>query len=223
MSKPSRVDAEGALASRGMALEAAGSMAAGATGEVALLDRCRGGDAEAFSRLVDLHEGMVYNLAARLLGDPEEARDLSQEVFLQVYRSLGGFRGTSSLRTWIYRIVVNQCRNRRRFWKRRRKDRSLPIEELKPAEEMELSAGAGGCPSPLEALERAERSRRVQEALLGLSFEHRAILLLREVEELSCAEIAGTLGLAEGTVKSRLSRAREALRTRLCSGPEGER
>ena len=222
MSKSSTVGAEGALASRGMALEAAGSMAAGATGEVALLDRCRGGDAEAFSRLVNLHEGMVYNLAARLLGDPEEARDLSQEVFLQVYRSLGGFRGTSSLRTWIYRIVVNQCRNRRRFWKRRRKDRSLPIEELNPADEMELSAGGGG-PGPLEVLERAERSRRVQEALLGLSFEHRAILLLREVEELSCAEIAGTLGLAEGTVKSRLSRAREALRARLCGTPEGER
>jgi RNA polymerase sigma-70 factor (ECF subfamily) len=215
VSKPSTVGAEGALASRGMALEVAGSMAAGATGEVALLDRCRRGDTEAFARLVDLHESMVYNLAVRLLGDPEEARDLSQEVFLQVYRSLGGFRGTSSLRTWIYRIVVNQCRNRRRFWKRRRRDRSLPIEDLKPADEMELVLGSGGSPGPLEALEQAERSRRLEAALLGLSFQHRAILLLREVEELSCAEIAATLGLAEGTVKSRLSRAREALRGRL--------
>jgi RNA polymerase sigma-70 factor (ECF subfamily) len=198
-----------------MALEPAGSMAPGACGEVALLDGCRRGDAEAFSRLVGLHEGMVFNLAARLLGDAEEARDLSQEVFLQVYRSLRGFRGTSSLRTWIYRIVVNQCRNRRRFWMRRRRDRSLPIEDLKPADEMSLSAANGGRPGPLEALERAERSRRVQEALEGVSFEHRAILLLREVEELSCSEIATALGLAEGTVKSRLSRAREALRARL--------
>jgi RNA polymerase sigma-70 factor (ECF subfamily) len=212
VSKSSTVGAEGALASRGMALEAAGSMAAGATGEVALLERCRRGDHEAFARLVDLNEGMVFNLAVRLLGDPEEARDLSQEVFLQVYRSLGGFRGTSSLRTWIYRIVLNQCRNRRRFWKRRRRDRALPIEDLKPAEEMELSAASTGSAGPLEALEQAERSRKLEAALLGLSFEHRAILLLREVEELSCAEIAGTLGLAEGTVKSRLSRAREALR-----------
>jgi RNA polymerase sigma-70 factor (ECF subfamily) len=206
-----------------MALEVAGSIAAGATGEVALLDRCRAGDAEAFTRLVDLHEGMVYNLAARLLGDAEEARDLSQEVFLQVYRSLGGFRGTSSLRTWIYRIVVNQCRNRRRFWQRRRRDRSLPIEDLKPADEMELAGGRGRSPGPLESLESAERSRQVQAALLGLSFEHRVILLLREVEELSCAEIGAALGLAEGTVKSRLSRAREALRSRLCRPEQGER
>jgi RNA polymerase sigma-70 factor (ECF subfamily) len=203
-----------------MALEAAGSMAA-ATGEVALIERCRAGDALAFARLVDLHEGMVYNLAGRLLGDPEEARDLSQEVFLQVYRSLGGFRGTSSLRTWIYRIVVNQCRNRRRFWRRRRRERSLPIEELKPADELTLSAD--GDEGPLQALEAADRSRRVQEALLCLSFEHRAILLLREVEELSCAEIAATLGLAEGTVKSRLSRAREALRVRLSRSGQGVR
>lgn len=187
-------------------------MAAGATGEIALLDQCRQGDPEAFARLVDLHEGMVFNLAARLLGDAEEARDLSQEVFLQVYRSLAGFRGASSLKTWIYRIVVNQCRNRRRFWKRRRRDRCFPIEELKPADEMEAKARGEEAPGPLEALERAEQARGVQEALLGLSFEHRVILLLREVEELPCADIASTLGLAEGTVKSRLSRAREALR-----------
>lgn len=210
MSKPSRIDAEGALASREIALGT--GMALGSAGEVGLLDQCRRGDPEAFARLVGLHEGMVYNLAARLLGDAEEARDLSQEVFLQVYRSLGGFRGGSSLRTWIYRIVVNQCRNRRRFWKRRRRDRSLSLEALRPAEAGELQDGGA---APLEELERAERSRGVQQALLALSFEHRAVLLLREVEELSCAEIGAALGLAEGTVKSRLSRAREALRAAL--------
>jgi len=209
------------VVSQEMALEAVGAMASGATGEVALLDQCRRGDPMAFARLVDLHEAMVFNLATRLLGDAEEARDLSQEVFLQVYRSLGRFRGTSSLKTWIYRIVVNQCHNRRRFWKRRRRERSFPIEELKPAEE--LKARLDDTPGPLEALERAERAQGVQQALLGLSFEHRAILLLREVEQLPCSEIAATLGLAEGTVKSRLSRAREALRVALLPGrPGGE-
>jgi RNA polymerase sigma-70 factor, ECF subfamily len=215
VSKPSRIGAEVTLASREIALEAGGPLAAAAAREVALLNQCRRGDPAAFARLVDLHESMVYNLAARLLGDAEEARDLSQEVFLQVYRSLGGFRGGSSLRTWIYRIVVNQSRNRRRFWKRRRRERSCSLEELKPSEEPQLRAGPGGSASALEELERAERSRGVQQALLTLSFEHRAVLLLREVEELSCAEIGASLGLAEGTVKSRLSRAREALRVAL--------
>jgi RNA polymerase sigma-70 factor (ECF subfamily) len=200
------------VASRGLTLESVGAMPVVATGEMALVERCRTGDPEAFARLVELHQGMVFNLSARLLGDLEEARDLSQEVFLQVYKSLAGFRGTSSLKTWIYRIVVNQCRNRRRFWRRRHRDSSFPIENLKPAEEMELKACSDASRSPLEALERADRARSVQHALLRLSFEHRAILLLREVEELPCAEIGVTLGLAEGTVKSRLSRAREALR-----------
>jgi RNA polymerase sigma-70 factor (ECF subfamily) len=209
------------VASRGLTLESVGAMPVVATGETALIERCRSGDPEAFARLVELHQGMVFNLSARLLGDLEEARDLSQEVFLQVYKSLAGFRGTSSLKTWIYRIVVNQCRNRRRFWRRRRRDSSFPIEDLKPAEEMEVEACSDASPSPLAALERAERAHGVQQALLRLSFEHRAILLLREVEELPCAEIGAALGLAEGTVKSRLSRAREALRKEIVGRAEG--
>ena len=94
--------------------------------ERGLVELCRRGDPQAFARLVALHEGMVFNLAARLLGDAEEARDLSQDVFLQVYRTLGRFEGRSSLKTWIYRIVVNQCRNRQRWWRRRRRERCLP-------------------------------------------------------------------------------------------------
>jgi RNA polymerase sigma-70 factor (ECF subfamily) len=160
----------------------------------------------------------VFGLAARLLGDAEEARDLSQEVFLQVYRKLGRFEGRSSLRTWIYRIVVNQCRNRRRWWRRRWRERSCTLEGLSAADETRLASGDEA--GPFEELARRERSRRVQEALLGLSFDHRAILLLREVEDLSCEEIAASLGLAQGTVKSRLARARESLRRLLVPEPE---
>ncbi len=94
-------------------------LVAGEIPEYHLVERCRSGDGQAFARLVALHEGMVFNLAARLLGDAEEARDAAQEVFLQVYRQLGRFEGRSALRTWIYRIVVNHCRNRRRWWRRR--------------------------------------------------------------------------------------------------------
>jgi RNA polymerase sigma-70 factor (ECF subfamily) len=186
----------------------------GATAERGLVELCRRGDPHAFARLVALHEGMVFNLAARLLGDPEEAKDLSQDVFLQVFRMLGRFEGRSTLKTWIYRIVVNQCRNRQRWWRRRKRDRALPIEDLTPADEAQL-AGPAPAEGPFERVRRAEQARKVTEALLGLSFDHRAILLLREVESLSCEEIGVSLGIPEGTVKSRLARARDALRQRL--------
>jgi len=178
--------------------------------ERALVDSCRAGDPVAFASLVRLHEGMVFSLSARLLGDAEEARDVAQEVFLQVYRQLGRFEGRSRLKTWIYRIAVNQCHNRRRFWHRRRRDREEALDAV-PAE----AAGARGRSSPYEEARRRERARRVQAALLQLSFEHRVVLVLREVEGLTCEEVAGALGVPAGTVKSRLSRAREAMRLRL--------
>jgi RNA polymerase sigma-70 factor (ECF subfamily) len=196
------------------------ALAGGACSEHGLVEQCRRGDAQAFARLVALHEGMVFNLAARLLGDAEEARDAAQEVFLQVYRTLGRFEGRSTLKTWIYRIVVNQCRNRQRWWRRRHQDRSCPIDALTPADEARLAEQGPSKDGPEERLERRERARAVQSALLRLSFKHRAVLLLREVEGLSCEEIAGTLSLPEGTVKSRLSRARDALRCALADRKE---
>ena len=185
---------------------------AGTSPERALVASCRTGDALAFARLVTLHEGMVFNLAARLLGDPEEARDVAQEVFLQVFRMLGRFEGRSSLKTWIYRIAVNQCHNRRRFWHRRRRDREQAFEE---GLSTRGAVSSGTEPGPYEEACRRERARRVQQALLQLSFEHRSVLVLREVEGLTCDEVASALGVPEGTVKSRLSRAREAMRVRL--------
>jgi RNA polymerase sigma-70 factor (ECF subfamily) len=188
--------------------------------ESGLVDQCRQGDPDAFARLVALHEHMVFNLALRLTGDPEEARDISQDVFLQVYRMLPRFEGRSSLKTWVYRIVVNQCHNRQRWWKRRRKDRSRPIEDLTPADEARLSESSSEAQNPYEEIRRREQGRAVQAALLGVSFEHRAILLLREVEGLSVEQVAESLGLPQGTVKSRLSRAREALRRQLLAVAE---
>jgi RNA polymerase sigma-70 factor (ECF subfamily) len=189
-----------------------------------LVERCREGDPQAFTRLVALHESMVVNLAARMLGDVEEARDVAQEVFLQVYRTLGRFEGRSSIKTWIYRIVVNQCHNRRRWWRRRARERSRPIEEMTAAEEAKLSeADAGKGLDPFDRIRQAERAARVQQALMGLSFAHRAVLMLRDAEGLSCEAVAETLALPVGTVKSRLARAREALRARLLPFfPEGE-
>ena len=187
---------------------------AGPAREHELVARCREGDAAAFARLVAQNESMVFNLAARLLGDGEEARDVAQDVFLQVYRQLARFQGRSSLKTWIYRIVVNQCHNRRRFWLRRGRDKEEELDERQAVPE---AAGPRDewHASPYERVRNGERARKVQAALLGLSFEQRSVLVLREVEGLSCEEVASALGIPDGTVKSRLSRAREALRQQL--------
>jgi RNA polymerase sigma-70 factor, ECF subfamily len=183
---------------------------AGQAPEGELVASCRAGDPEAFARLVRLHEDMVFALSVRLLGEREEARDVTQEVFLQVYRMLGRFEGRSGLKTWIYRIAVNQCHNRRRFWRRRRRDRESALDEA-----LALPASAARPAGPYEEAWRGERARRVQAALLELSFEHRSVLVLRDVEGLTCGEVAAALAVPEGTVKSRLSRAREAMRQRL--------
>lgn len=210
VSKPFEIGAEVSLASGEMALEGASAAAVVVGLESGLVARCLQGDGLAFSRLVALHEGMVVNLAFRLLGDREEARDLAQDVFLQVFRTLGRFQGRSSLKTWIYRITVNQCHNRQRWWRRRRRDRALSLSDLPPAEEARLAAP--GEAAPFDCVARRELAQRVQAALLRLSFGQRSILVLREVEGLTCEEIASTLGVPEGTVKSRLARSREKLR-----------
>ena len=198
-----------------IALSSARTLDAAPEAEDALLALCRQGDPQAFARLVARHESMVFGLASRLLGDSEEAKDVSQEVFLQVYRALDRFEGRSRIKTWIYRIAVNQCRNGRRFWRRRAREKSCSLEAMSAADEGRLAAARGQSEGPLAGVERRERAARVHAALRRISFDHRAILLLRENDGLSCEEIAATLQIAEGTVKSRLARAREAFRTAL--------
>src|SRR5262245_36226065 len=205
VSKGSGIGAEVAVATGEIVLRSDALVAEAP--ESGLIELCRQGDARAFARLVALHERMVFNLAARLLGDAEEAKDLSQETFLQVYRTIHRFEGRSSLKTWIYRIVVNQCHNRQRWWRRRRKDQSRPLEDLSACEEAQMSSSAPGS-GPFEDVARREQARRVQVALNAISFDQRSILLLREVEGMSCEEIATALALPIGTVKSRLARGR---------------
>jgi RNA polymerase sigma-70 factor, ECF subfamily len=212
VSKGSGIGAEVAVATGEIVLRSDALVAEAP--ESGLIELCRQGDARAFARLVALHERMVFNLAARLLSDVEEAKDLSQEVFLQVYKTIHRFEGRSSLKTWIYRIVVNQCHNRQRWWRRRRRDQLRPLEDLTAGEEAQLSSSKPAS-GPFEDLARRDQARRVQAALSAISFDQRAVLLLREVEGLSCDEIAVALTLPVGTVKSRLARGREALRQEL--------
>jgi RNA polymerase sigma-70 factor (ECF subfamily) len=181
--------------------------------EAMLVHRCVAGEETACSELVADNQRMVFQLAFHLLGDYEEARDLSQDVFLQVFRTIDRFRGQSALRTWIYRIAVNLARNRQRWWRRRFKSDQVSLDAHleQHGEDLLLDRSA----TPEVALRRKEMADRVWGALEALPFEQRTAIVLREIDGLSYEEIAFSLGVAIGTVKSRLTRAREALRARL--------
>ena len=181
--------------------------------EAALIQRCVAGDEQACVELVNEHQRMVYQLGLHLLGDQEEALDLSQEVFLRVFRTIGRFRGQSALRTWIYRIVINQARNRQRWWKRRHRSEQVSLDEH--LEQYGDVAAPVDYSTPDRVFRQKELAGRIWQALERLPFEQRTAIILREVDGLSYEEIAFSLGVAVGTVKSRLTRAREALRVRL--------
>jgi RNA polymerase sigma-70 factor (ECF subfamily) len=180
--------------------------------EAALVHRCAAGDEAACADLVGEHQRMVVQLAVNLLGDREEALDLSQEVFLRVFRTIHRFRGQSSLRTWIYRIAVNQARNKHRFWRRRHRADQISLD-LHIATHGEFLSG--GESTPDRVLAQKELASRLQQALDTLPFDQRTAIVLREIDGLSYEEIAYSLGVAVGTVKSRLTRARQALRSEL--------
>jgi RNA polymerase sigma-70 factor (ECF subfamily) len=180
--------------------------------ETLLIERCAAGEELACTELVAEHQRMVVQLAMNLLGDRDEALDLSQEVFLRVFRTIHRFRGQSSLRTWIYRIAVNQARNRHRFWRRRHRADQVSLDAHMAVHGDFLS---GGDARPDQVLARKELAARLQVALEQLPFDQRTAIVLREIDGLSYEEIAYSLGVAVGTVKSRLTRARQALRTQL--------
>jgi RNA polymerase sigma-70 factor (ECF subfamily) len=182
------------------------------TREAALIGRCVAGDEAACADLVTAHQRTVFNLAFHLLGDRDEALDVSQEVFLRVFRTLSRFRGQSALRTWIYRIVVNQVRNRQRWWRRRRRADLVSLDDhLKRCGEIEATQEV----LPDRLLASKETAARIWSAMERLPFDQRTALVLREIDGLRYEEIAFTLDVAVGTVKSRLTRARQALREEL--------
>jgi len=176
------------------------------------VQRCAAGEQTACTELVAEHQRMVVQLAMNLLGERDEALDLSQEVFLRVFRTIHRFRGQSSLRTWIYRIAVNQARNRHRFWRRRHRADQVSLDQHIAAHGDFVSAGEA---TPDRLLAQKELGERLQTALDHLPFDQRTAIVLREIDGLSYEEIAFSLGVAVGTVKSRLTRARQALRLEL--------
>ena len=181
--------------------------------EGALIQRCAARDEDACAELVNEHQRMVYQLSLNLLGDHNEALDLSQEVFLRVFRTIHSFRGQSALRTWIYRIVVNQARNRQRWWRRRHKSQQVSLDEhLRDHGDFPEQ---NTLDSPDRVLSRKELAEQIRTALDGLPFDQKTALVLREIDGMSYEEIGFSLGVAVGTVKSRLARAREAVRAQL--------
>jgi len=186
------------------------------TSETSLVTRLRARDLTAFDDLVRIFERPVYALCFRLLGDSEEARDAAQETFLKVYRGLGGFRAESGLKTWIYRIAINQAMNQQRWWRRRHRDETISLDLTRSENESSLgSTLPGPGVSPESQAIANQRERRIMSALSEIKQEYRVALVLREIEELSYEEIAATLQISIGTVKSRIARGREELRRRL--------
>lgn len=173
------------------------------TGEKVLLQRAKKGEMAAFESLVTAYERRVYSLALRTTGSEADAADITQEVFLRAYRSLDAFRGESGFSTWLYRITVNLCVDLAR--------KNNPVESLDDEQALEAPETRGAY-QPETALANSELRRELDAALSLVSEEHRKIVILRDVAGMSYADIAAALELEEGTVKSRLARARAALR-----------
>lgn len=176
-----------------------------------LVERSKKGDREAFEHLVRLYENKVYTIAYRLMGNHADASDLAQDAFIKIYQALPNFRGDSSFSTWIYHITVNVCRDELRK-RQRRPTVSLdePAGENTPTYEIRSNA-----PGPEEMLDRSETQAMIQQCLNMLSDDYRTILVMREIQDLAYEEIAEHLGCSLGTVKSRLSRARQALKEKI--------
>ncbi len=188
--------------------------AAPATGEYLETERIlqlQAGSEEAFDWLVQQYGQMTYRLAFRLLHNPEDAADVVQDAFVKVFRTIGKFKGECALKTWIYRITLNTALNQNRWWKRHKKA-ECALERIDPETGSFFHEQPSGRPTPLDSLLTNEMQVIVHKALWKIDESHRTILIMREMEGLSYEEVADILHVSLGTVKSRLSRARHALR-----------
>jgi RNA polymerase sigma-70 factor (ECF subfamily) len=185
--------------------------------EHSLVARARAGDHEAFEALVRQHQQQVFAVAYRMLGNRDEAADVAQEVFVRAYRSLKAFRGEARLSTWLVSISMNQCRNRRRWWARHRRVVVASLDDpLDDAEDATLAARTPDPgPTPAAEAQRRDVQRQLHAALQQLEAPDREIIVLRDLHGYAYDDIAQILKCRLGTVKSRLSRARLALRSSL--------
>ena len=182
--------------------------------ELGLIEELREGSEGAFDSLMSIYQLPIYNFAYRLLEDPGDAADVTQEVFLKVFRSIGEFRAECSLKTWIYRIAVHEASNLRRWFFRHRR-RELSLEENEEGRPAFRDVLADTQESQYEMVLRRERMQAVEKALSQVKESFRVAVVLRDIDGLSYEEIAEITQVSLGTVKSRILRGREALKTRL--------
>ncbi len=185
-----------------------------------LVARLKEGDRRAFQELVLTYQDRIFGLVYRMVSNRQEAEDIAQEVFLSVHRAIAGYRGEGQLYTWLYRIAINTTRNRVKYLKSRNFHRASDVDETPQAH---MVGGDGGAvkplqsvvPGPEQAVEGHRLQKIIQRELAALDEEHRVLIVLRDVQGLAYQDIVRITGLAEGTLKSRLHRARLALKARV--------
>lgn len=183
-----------------------------------LVRRLRAGDQRAFEELVRLYQNRIFGLTLRMIGNRQEAEDLAQEVFITLHRAIGQYRGEGRFYTWLYRIATNTCKNRIKYLRGRNFHRSVPVEDTPEAHDPEAGPAVrlqGHIAGPEAMTEGARLQAAIQRELAQLDPEHRLLIVLRDIQGLSYQEILTITGLQEGTLKSRLHRARVALKERL--------
>lgn len=181
--------------------------------DACLVEGLKAGQEEAYELLIQRFQGPVYNMVLRLMDDAEEAADVTQEVFLKVFRNIGAFREQSSLKTWVYRIAVNEAHNRRRwFGRHRRPEVGMDLDDQGRGY---LDIVSDPSRSPYDLVLNQEFRSAIERALAELNPVFRSAVVLRDLEDLSYEEIADVLNVSLGTVKSRILRGRECLRKAL--------
>lgn len=178
--------------------------------EEQLVERLKRRDEAAFNELVRLYDKRIFQLVLRMLRDRTEAEDVTQEVFITVFKSVDSFRGDSKLSTWLYRVATNHCKNRIKYLDRRARGKKTELDDLSEHERMESASmsSTAEIARPDQQAEAHQIEKIVRDAILVLDEEQRELVVLRDVENLSYEEIQAITGLPEGTVKSRLHRAR---------------
>src|SRR2546428_13748562 len=182
--------------------------------EAQFVSRLQANEDAAYDELVRVYSTSIYHVAYRMLGDGADASDVVQDIFLKIFRNIGGFKGEAALKTWIFKIAFTEILNRLRRWKHRHRYATLSLDES-PNGNTPGDGVADAGPTPEEVLQAKEREDAIQQVLRRLSHEHRSIIVLRDIEGFSYTEIADVLGISMGTVKSRLARARADLKKSL--------
>ena len=179
------------------------------------IERLARRDERAFNELVELYEARVFRLVLRMLGRRDEAEDMAQEVFVQIFKAVGTFRGDSKLSTWIYRVSVNLCKNRMKYLARRHSEGEDELEPVAERAALDEAKGVtfGDVAQPDRMVEGYQIERVVQLCIAELEPDFREVLILRDLEDLTYEELSEITGLPDGTVKSRLHRARSMLKS----------